>query len=175
MEETVSLTLEELSNEVTRLLTMHGLLGTQQDGRVSAAPDIRTIRYYTTLGLLDRPKMIGRQAQYGRRHLLQLLAIKALQGRSMPLAEIQAKLYGCSDVELEALLAAVSQEQTQQSEIRPLYWREITIEPGLKLLAEESWSSKLDQAALEERIRAALVTLKASSRRNGGKEDGNSN
>src|SRR5689334_22778747 len=107
-EELRELTLEELSSEAERLLEEQGLIDVQQDGRVSAAPDARTIRYYTTLGLLDRPRMVGRQAQYGRRHLLQLLAIKALQGVSLPLSEIQARLYSRSDRELEAILASMS-------------------------------------------------------------------
>src|SRR5438552_3672254 len=101
-----SWTLEELSNEVARRLAELGLLEAQADGRVSAVPDARTVRYYTTLGVLDRPAIAGRQARYGRRHLLQLLAIKALQGASLPLGEIQARLYGRSEAELEATIAA---------------------------------------------------------------------
>jgi len=50
------LTLDELSEEVGQLLSRYALLGAQQDNRVSQIPDARTIRYYTTLGLIDRPK-----------------------------------------------------------------------------------------------------------------------
>jgi DNA-binding transcriptional MerR regulator len=61
-------------------------------------PDARTVRYYTTLGLLDRPAaMRGRTALYGRRHLLQLVAIKRLQARGLSLAEVQARLVGRTD------------------------------------------------------------------------------
>ena len=70
-------------------------------GRVRDVPDRRTIRYYTTLGLIDRPaEMRGRTAFYGRRHLLQIVAIKKLQAQGKSLAEIQRALAGQTDTEL---------------------------------------------------------------------------
>ena len=63
--------------------------------RVRAVPDTRTIRYYTTLGLIDRPaEMRGRTAFYTDRHVLQLVAIKRLQGQNMTLSDIQSDLIG---------------------------------------------------------------------------------
>ena len=60
--------------------------------RVRDVPDQRTIRYYTTLGLLDRPaEMRGRTAYYGKKHLVQLLCIKRFQAEGCPLAEIQQR------------------------------------------------------------------------------------
>ncbi len=74
------------------------------NNRVREVPDRRTIRYYTTLGLLDRPaEMRGRTALYGRRHLLQLVAIKRLQARGLSLAAIQEQLVGLSDAALRRL------------------------------------------------------------------------
>jgi DNA-binding transcriptional MerR regulator len=151
-----SLTLAELARETARLLGRLALSDAQEDGRVSAVPDPRTIRYYTTLGLLDRPRIVEREARYGRRQVLQLGAIKALQSQSLPLAEIQERLYGRSDKELEALLASI---RPRPPEVRTVRWREAAIEPGLKILAEEGWTSRLDPAMLEERIRAALAAL----------------
>jgi DNA-binding transcriptional MerR regulator len=76
----------------------------QPSGRVRDVPDLRTIRYYTTLGLIDRPAaMRGRTALYGRRHLMQLVAIKRLQARGLALAELQQKLVGLPNRELERL------------------------------------------------------------------------
>ncbi|MEM6468311.1 MAG: MerR family transcriptional regulator [Planctomycetota bacterium] len=61
--------------------------------RIRSTPDTRTIRYYTTLGLIDRPaEMQGRTALYGSRHVMQLVAIKRLQAEGLTLAEIQARL-----------------------------------------------------------------------------------
>jgi DNA-binding transcriptional MerR regulator len=74
------------------------------NGRVRDIPDQRTIRYYTTLGLMDRPaEMRGRTALYGCRHLLQLVAIKRLQARGLPLSAIQQQLLGLGDAALRNL------------------------------------------------------------------------
>ncbi len=68
--------------------------------QIRALPDVRTLRYYTHLGLLDRPVAFrGRTALYGRRHLLQVLAIKRLQFGGRSLEQIQEDLYG-ADAEL---------------------------------------------------------------------------
>ena len=179
IEHTTTLTLEQLSEEVARHLEQKGLMAVQQDHRVSAAPDIRTIRYYTTLGLLDRPIIEGRQARYNKRHLLQLLGIKALQVLSLPLAEIQSRLYGLSDAELESVVDSVSSSvkdagsrRGEHDVARPAVWREIVIGPGLKLMAEENWQPTLDDAGLLDRIRAALFTLRmAGKKADGGTKD----
>lgn len=152
--------LEELSQAVNKRLAEQGLLDAQQDNRVSAAPDARTIRYYTTLGLLDRPDIIGRQAFYNNRHLLQLVAIKALQGLSLPLSEIQSRLYGRSEQELESILSAIAAERVKRPvEVRIVRLQEITIEPGLKIVAEETWRPTQDISSLTEKFQAVLNTL----------------
>jgi DNA-binding transcriptional MerR regulator len=154
-------TLAELAGQVQEMLSSHGLLEAQDDGRVSAAPDPRTVRYYTTLGLLDRPEIVSREARYGRRHVLQLGAIKALQAIGLPLGEIQSRLYGKSEAELETLVASVARSRAEKpAAVSAMTWREITIEPGLKIMAEGGWTPRTSMAALEERIRAALAALK---------------
>jgi DNA-binding transcriptional MerR regulator len=76
----------------------------QPSARVREVPDRRTIRWYTTIGLLDRPaEMRGRTALYQRRHLLQLVAVKRLQARGVALAEVQAQLAGATDGMLAGL------------------------------------------------------------------------
>jgi DNA-binding transcriptional MerR regulator len=152
--------LDELSDRVERELGARGLLGAAPDARVSAAPDARTVRYYTTLGLLDRPRIEGRQARYGERHLLQLLAIKALQAFDLPLAEIQQRLYGRGDAELKALIESLAAQARAQPARPPpaLRLREVAVEPGVRLIVEEGWRPR-DPAALETKIRAALAAL----------------
>jgi DNA-binding transcriptional MerR regulator len=154
--------LEELSAEVARQLAARGLLGAAPDPRVSAAPDARTVRYYTTLGLLDRPSIVSRQARYSQRHLAQLLAIKALQAASLPLADIQARLFGRSDAELQALVASLSAAAAQRPQIKrgpaALKLREVPLLPGLRLLVEDGF--KVDDVdALLERVRATLAAI----------------
>lgn len=164
-----NLSLAELSEQVARALTRYGLLKAQADSRVQAVPDPRTIRYYTTLGLIDRPTVEGRQARYGHRHLLQIVAIKALQGASLPLAEIQSRLYGRSNEELEAVINSVSQSVTERQKLtqKAVVWNEIVIEPGLKVLADASWQKSEDTDDLIERFRN-VIELLAADRNNGG-------
>ncbi|MGH3734149.1 MAG: MerR family transcriptional regulator [Micromonosporaceae bacterium] len=78
--------------------------------RVRQVPDRRAIRWYTTIGLLDRPVLRGRTGLYGRRHLLQLLAVKRLQAAGRTLAEIQAELTGATDAALRRV-AGISAEE----------------------------------------------------------------
>src|SRR5260370_36950196 len=95
-------TIEELGAEVARMLS-GGTVG-QPNGRTREVPDQRTIRYYTTLGLIDRPaEMRGRTALYGTKHLLQLVAIKRLQAEGLSLAEVQARLAGATPRSLRAI------------------------------------------------------------------------
>ena len=157
-------TLEIVARKMVEWLKEYNLLDAQQDGRVSSVPDSRTVRYYTTLGLVDRPYMEGREARYGRRHILQLLAIKALQGNQIPLSEIQARLYGQTERELESLLTSFAKQKKGTSEIgRPLIWREIILEPGLKILAEGNWSPSITRPQMENRIQNALDVLLESA------------
>src|SRR5437867_4385206 len=94
------LTLDELCSQVALALS------TRYEGapneRIRDVPDRRTVRYYTTLGLIDRAaRMRGRTALYARRHLLQLVSIKRLQANGFSLHEVQQRLLGLSERELE--------------------------------------------------------------------------
>ena len=92
-------TIDELSAQVAEALSV-GYQGVPSS-RVRDVPDLRTIRYYTALGLLDRPAVMrGRTALYGPRHLLQLVAIKHLQAQGLSLAAIQERVIGLPDAAL---------------------------------------------------------------------------
>ena len=81
----------------------------QDNGQVRAVPDERTLRWYGTLGLLDRPlSWRGRTALYGERHRLQALAIKRLQLAGWPIASIQQRLLGADNAALSVVLSAPS-------------------------------------------------------------------
>ena len=80
-------TLQDLVEEVALQLAA---LPVPRNGQVRAVPDDRTIRYYATIGLLDKPiEMRGRTAFYGKKHIAQIVAIKRLQAMGRSLAEIQ--------------------------------------------------------------------------------------
>lgn len=93
------LTLPELVDALPSLLA--GGYDGARSGRIRDLPDARTVRWYQTLGIVDRPAAFrGRTALYGRRHLLQLAAIKKLQSSGFPLADIQRGMAGKNDAEL---------------------------------------------------------------------------
>jgi DNA-binding transcriptional MerR regulator len=80
------------------------------NNRIRDVPDRRSVRWYTTTGLVDRPAaMRGRTALYATRHLLQVVALKRLQAQGRTLAQIQSDLAGATDAELAAV-ARVPQE-----------------------------------------------------------------
>src|SRR6185436_7512840 len=81
-------TIAELVEEAARRIAA---LPAPKNGQVRAVPDDRTVRYYGTIGLLDRPlAMRGRTALYGKKHVAQIVAIKRFQTMGRSLAEIQA-------------------------------------------------------------------------------------
>ena len=92
-------TLDELAERVDAALAVD--YAGQSSGRVRDVPDRRAIRWYTTIGLIDRPVAYeGRAARYGVRHLLQLVVVKRLQASGLSLVEIQQRLAGATDTQL---------------------------------------------------------------------------
>lgn len=99
------MTLDDLTREVAERIRRSGVQ--QGNGQVSALPDQRTLRYYTTIGLLDRPLVVrGRHAVYGPRHVLQAVAVKRLQAGGLSLGEIQTRLAGLPTPQLAELADA---------------------------------------------------------------------
>lgn len=94
--------LDELTARVAHALASDGVRA--PNGRVRELPDARAIRWYTTIGLVDRP-LVGprRSSRYTDRHLLQLVAVKRLQAAGLSLAEIQAELVGATETALRAV------------------------------------------------------------------------
>ena len=73
-------------------------------GRVADVPNERLVRWYSTIGLVDRPAIgQGRTARYGERQLAQVVAVKRLQAQGLPLVEIQQRLVGATDAELRRI------------------------------------------------------------------------
>ncbi|MEV4566433.1 helix-turn-helix domain-containing protein [Nonomuraea sp. NPDC049419] len=96
-------TIGELAEHAARALRDGAAAaGHAANGRVRDVPGERLIRWYTTIGLLDPPlTRRGRIARYGRRHLLQLVAVKRMQAAGHSIAEIQTALTGATDHTLE--------------------------------------------------------------------------
>lgn len=123
-------TLDELAERVDTALAVD--YPGPPSGRVRAVPDRRAIRWYTTIGLIDRPVAHrGRTALYGPRHLLQLVAVKRLQARGLPLVAIQQELAGATDSQLarvarlpEGVAPGPATPATRGKARRAGFWRE---------------------------------------------------
>jgi hypothetical protein len=111
-------TLEQLSERVADALAVD--YDGQPSGRVREVPTGRTIRWYTTIGLVDRPaELRGRTAFYTRRHLLQLVAVKRLQAVGASLATVQEQLVGATDATLAELARVAPDGSSPAPVIRP--------------------------------------------------------
>src|SRR3954464_8168220 len=119
-----SWTLSELVADVAARIAA---LPAPRNGQGRAGPDERTVRYYMTLGLLDRPSaMRGRTALYGPRHVAQVVAIKRLQTMGRSLSEIQALWPSLDDPTL-ARMSGVALPSTAKPAARAEFWKR---EPG---------------------------------------------
>ena len=96
------------------------------NGQTASELSARTLHYYRSSGLLDAPES-GAGRGYGRRHLLQLKAIRVLQAQGLPLSRIQQLLFGRPDVELEQIAESAG-------EIGPLT-------PNVPLVSQEKWTT----------------------------------
>jgi len=113
-------TLPELVAEVAARIAA---LPVPKNGQVRAVPDERTVRYYVTLGLLDRPgAMRGRTALYGPRHVAQVVAIKRLQGMGRSLSEIQ-QLWPTLDDPTLARMSGVALPPAARPAARAEFWK----------------------------------------------------
>jgi hypothetical protein len=116
----------ELAERVAQALTADGVRA--PNGRIREVPDARAIRWYATIGLVDRPHVGHRRVgRYTARHLLQVVAVKRRQAEGRSLAEIQAELAGATDDALrtvaqvpDALLATAPPDRPAAA--RPRFW-----------------------------------------------------
>jgi DNA-binding transcriptional MerR regulator len=139
--------------------TPSGAAPVRANGRVRDVPNERLVRWYVTVGLVDPPlSRRGRVAQYGRRHLLQLVAVKRRQAEGRSLAEIQAELAGATD---EALAAAARIPDIEPGRDVPpaapaRFWARSAALRG-PAAAEESGERDLTAAAGTERAVSAAA------------------
>jgi DNA-binding transcriptional MerR regulator len=87
------------------------------NGQTASELSARTLHYYRSSGLLDAPESGGGRG-YGRRHLLQLKAIRVLQAQGLPLSRIQQLLFGRSDAELKQIVVSVGKIVPRAANVR---------------------------------------------------------
>jgi DNA-binding transcriptional MerR regulator len=87
---------------------------TPANGQAANALSERNLRFYRTIGLLDAP-LAGGGRGYGEKHRRQLVAIRLLQARGLPLRRIRELLHGRSLEELAEVETRALEEQTALS------------------------------------------------------------
>lgn len=121
----MNFTLPELAQAVNDWCSSHHLV--PANGQASEQLNVRALRYYRHLGLLDAPED-GTGAGYSEKHLLQLQAIRLLQGTGLPLGRIQQLLYGRPVAELRKIVKrGLTEISTAPSS------------PALPLASAEAW------------------------------------
>jgi len=149
-------------------------LGIEQDplSRVSAVPDIRTFRMYRTQKLVDPPNTkAGSAGVYGRKHVVQLAAIKSLQAQRLPLRRIRMALANASTRRLEKIIRYPAGQSptppaTKRSDTGPQKdrrWLQLQPADGVLLMVAEdvvtsSRSSSL--RAIGEMVSASLLSCR---------------
>lgn len=98
--------LVQIANRIINLVVPH-----QPSERVTEILNERTLRYYISEGLIERPMgKEGTSALYGYKHLLQALVVKALQSAYLPIKRIGEILKEKDVRELEAILTCQTLE-----------------------------------------------------------------
>lgn len=155
-----------LAAHATALVDAAGLRPTNASAR--AAPSARSVRFYVSNRLLDRPEGTGTSATYGYRHLLQLLAIKIRQREGQSLDTIKNEMKEISGDSLErrvatslapALGISDGPALTKRAEEGPATWRRLPVAEGIELHVREDSPSAGEDAlvALREAVRSALI------------------
>ena len=152
-----------LAAHVTALVDSAGLRPTNASAR--AAPSARSVRFYVSHGLLDRPEGAGTAATYGYRHFLQLLAIKIRQREGQTLETIKREMSGVAGDALERRVAQslapalVANPVTPRTEDEaPVAWRRMPVAEGVEIHVRGDSPSSNEEAllAMREAVRAAL-------------------
>ncbi|HEX2716503.1 MAG TPA: MerR family transcriptional regulator [Gemmatimonadaceae bacterium] len=152
-----------LAAHVTALVDAAGLRPTNASAR--AAPSARSVRFYVSHGLLDRPEGAGTAATYGYRHFLQLLAIKIRQREGQTLEAIKREM---KDVTGDALERRIAQSLApalvgtpvvpNADSDTPALWRRLPVSEGVELHVRGDSPAAREEAlvAMREAVRAAL-------------------
>lgn len=150
-------------------------LGIEQDpqSRVSAWPDLRSFRMYRTQKLIDDPNTkIGVAGDYGRKHVLQLVAIKAMQAQRLPLREIRTRLAEMDEPALEKWLSGstVPLPRTKTKTVSttpalmPERWIQVPLAQGAFAMVSEALlkgSRPSSVRALGDQLTAQLLALRS--------------
>ena len=115
----------------------------------------RLVRYYVTEGLVERPKRIGRDAEYGYLHLLQFLAGRFLVEVGFPMQKVAPYLSGLNEAQLESLV--MNKTKPNMAELLVASFQN----GGRPSRQEDSLSSPMPKVVAMQRIRTEAVDLQS--------------
>ncbi len=131
-----------------------------------AAPSARSVRFYVSSGLMDRPEGTGTAATYNYRHLLQLLSIKIRQREGQSLESIKSEMKDITGDALERKIAtslapalgAGADTTAKRDDDESYSWKRIPVADGIELHVRSDSPASRDEAviAIREAARAAL-------------------
>jgi hypothetical protein len=153
-----------LAAHVTALVDAAGVRPTNASAR--AAPSARSVRFYVSTGLIDRPEGTGTAATYHYRHFLQLLAVKIRQREGQTLDVIRGELRGMTGDALERRIAqslaptlgSGAHTAVQREDDVEQTWRRVVVADGIELHVRDGTPAARESAivAMREAVRAAL-------------------
>ena len=165
--------MDRLLAEVNKRIEAAGLI---ISGRTERFVNVRTFRLYRTRGLVSSPDKTERRHNiYGEQHLFQLLAIKVLQSKWVPLEEIKARI---TNTDIEGLKRIVDGAiPTNPSLAKPAgpacCWVEVRLNEFAYALVEIEYMKSLSKStarALADRLATGLIDLAEQTRvRNTGR------
>lgn len=131
--------ISELVQAVNEWCEEHGV--SPVSGQAAERITERNVRFYRTVGLLDAPDSGGARG-YGEKHRLQLVSVRLLQARGVPLRQIRELLHGRSLEELRRV------ESQGLRELKQIVAKSPVLPPALPI-AGETWSvAPLDEHLL---------------------------
>lgn len=145
---------DELADIVNQWCQQHGVV--PANGQAGERITVRNIRYYRTLGLLDPPALGGQG--FSEKHRLQLVAIRLLQARGLPLNRIQELLFGRSIEDLQRIETEGLTVRDEPASFRPLTgenWNMIPLDDEFLLISRRGRNVTPE---MRERVRNILTT-----------------
>ncbi|MFI5239906.1 MAG: MerR family transcriptional regulator, partial [Gemmatimonadales bacterium] len=152
-----------LAAHAASLVDSAGIRPTNASAR--AAPSARSVRFYVSAGLIDRPDGTGTAATYHYRHLLQLLTVKVRQREGQSLEAIKREVRTLTGDVLEKRVAGslepaliVRADVVALRDDEPMAWRRVSVADGIELhVREDSVAAEDDTVmAMREAVRAAI-------------------
>lgn len=136
-----------------------------QDSRSSPNFTARSFRHYQTLGCIDSPKRVGKQARYEFRHYLQALLIRKLLWERVSSGQIAALLAGKSNEEYKTLLfegiSIIPAESGDKPDTSTQTWSRTKVSDGVELHIASDCRGPLEEEMIQAILEAVEKRLRA--------------